>query len=98
MDYNGWLQAEALLSARQEIRGLTFMGQREGAFDVSVEFVGGLLDLQQVFRSVRLRLEAYTAQAVVQDAMQVYFFAQPDVQPPPTNVRILPLNDIQLSN
>lgn len=98
MDYNGWLQAEALLSARQEIRGLTFMGQREGAFDVSVEFVGGLLDLQQVFRSVRLRFEAYTAQAVVQDAMQVYFFAQPDVQPPPTNVRILPLNDIQLSN
>ena len=98
MDYNRWLQAEALLSARPEIRGLTFMGQREGAFDVSVEFVGGLLDLQQVFRSVRLRFEAYTAQAVVQDAMQVYFFAQPDVQPPPTNVRILPLNDIQLSN
>lgn len=98
MDYNGWLQAEALLSTRPEIRRLTFMGQREGAFDVSVEFVGGLLDLQQVFGSVRLRFEAYTAQTVVADAMQVYFFAQPDIQPPPTNVRILPLNDIQLTN
>ncbi len=30
---------------------------------------------------MRLRFEAYTAQVVVQDAMQVYFFAQPDVQP-----------------
>jgi hypothetical protein len=41
---------------------------------------------------------AYTTQQVRQDAIQVFFFAQPNFQPLPQNVRILPMSDIQLAN
>ena len=97
-DIPGWVQIEELLRAHTSIKTLSIIGQREGALDVSVEFVGSLLDLQQVFRSVRFRFEAYTTQQVQSDAIQVFFFAQPDFQPQPQNVRILPLADIKLAN
>lgn len=97
-DISGWVQIEELLRAHTSIKTLSIIGQREGALDVSVEFVGSLLDLQQVFRSVRFRFEAYTTQQVQSDAIQVFFFAQPDFQPLPQNVRILPLADIKLAN
>jgi len=97
-DIAGWVQAEDLLRVQDRVKTLSLVGQREGAIDISVEFTGDLLALQQVFRSARYRLEAYTVQQAQQDAIQVYFFAQPDFQPLPQNVRILPLSEIQLAN
>ncbi len=87
-----------MLRAREEINVLSLVGQREGALDISVTFSGGLSQLQQVFGSVNYRLMAYTTQQVPQDAVQVFFFAQPNFQTLPQNVRILPMSDIQLAN
>ena len=97
-DVPTWLQVQDMLRAREEINVLSLVGQREGALDISVTFSGGLSQLQQVFGSVNYRLMAYTTQQVPQDAVQVFFFAQPNFQTLPQNVRILPMSDIQLAN
>ena len=97
-DVPTWLQVQDMLRAREEINVLSLVGQREGALDISVTFSGGLSQLQQVFGSVNFRLMAYTTQQVPQDAVQVFFFAQPNFQTLPQNVRILPMSDIQLAN
>lgn len=97
-DIAGWVQAEDFLRVDERIKTISLIGQREGAIDVSLEFSGTLLDLQSVFRSARFRFEAYTTQQAQSDAIQVFFFAQPDFQQLPRNVRILQLSEIQLAN
>ena len=97
-DVPTWLPLQDMVRANEEIKALTLVGEREGALDISITFSGGLPQLQQLFGAVNFRLMAYTTQQVRQDAIQVFFFAQPNFQPLPQNVRILPMSDIQLAN
>jgi len=97
-DLPTWSQIEGLLRERDEIQSLAYVGQRQGALDATVTFSGTLTELQQVFGAVNYRLMAYTNQQTQSDAVQVFFFAQPNFQPLPQNVRILPMSGIQLSN
>ena len=97
-DISTWVQIEELLRAQDGIQSITLVGERQGAIDISVRFVGGLESLQQIFGSVSYRLLAYTTQQTSSDATQIFFFAQPDFQPLPNNVRILQMGDIQLAN
>lgn len=97
-DLPTWTQIEGLLREREAIQSVAFVGQRQGALDATVTFSGSLSELQQVFGSVNYRLMAYTNQQAQPDAVQVFFFAQPNFQPLPQNVRILPMSGISLSN
>lgn len=97
-DVPSWLQIEELLRSQDRIQAVSMVGQRQGAIDVSLGFVGGLLELQQVFGAVNYRLLAYTTQQVTTDSMPIFFFAQPDFQPLPNNIRILQMSEIQLAN
>ena len=97
-DISTWVQIEELLRAQDGIQSITLVGERQGAIDISVRFVGGLESLQQIFGSVSYRFLAYTTQQTSSDATQIFFFAQPDFQPLPNNVRILQMGDIQLAN
>ena len=97
-DMPTWVQIEELLRTQNPIQSITLVGQRQGAIDISLGFVGSLPELQQVFGGLNYRLLAYTTQQANSDAMPIFFFAQPDFQPLPNNIRILQMGDVQLSN
>ena len=94
IDPDTWFNLSNQLVAEPLILDARYIGPRTGALDVSMQFTGGLLDLQELLTARGYLFEAYSLESRPD---VIGFLLQPNRLVLPNGVRILDLSQIRLN-